>query len=47
MLWCSTRPERERVKKMAGVMATFLFAGVGLPGDLELSAGSLGTVSCW
>jgi hypothetical protein len=46
MLWCSTRPERERVEKTAGVTATFSFAGVGLPGDLELSAGFLGTARC-
>jgi hypothetical protein len=46
MLRCSTRPERERVEKTARVTATFSFTGVGLPSDLELSAGFLSTARC-
>jgi hypothetical protein len=46
MLRRSTRPERERVEKMAGVTATFLLAGVGLPGDIEFPAGFLSPARC-
>jgi hypothetical protein len=31
---------------MAGVTATFLLTGVGLPGDIEVSAGFLSPARC-
>jgi hypothetical protein len=45
MLRCSSRPKREG-EEDSRVTATFSFAGVGLPGNLERSAGFLGTARC-